>query len=62
MMREVRGVWLRWVLSSAILAVGGWCIPSSCICCSMAVTPSFFLFGIFLFTFWQAHLRQVHCS
>jgi hypothetical protein len=50
MMREVRGVWLRWVLLLALLAVGGWRIPSSCICCSMAVTLSFFLLADFLFT------------
>ncbi len=60
-MREVTGIWLRWVLSSALLLVGGCCIPSSYICCSTAITPSFFLLGVFLFNFPQARLRRAPC-
>jgi hypothetical protein len=42
MMREVRVVLVQWVLSLVLLEVGGRCIPSSRIWCSMALIPSFF--------------------
>jgi hypothetical protein len=60
-MWEVSVFWLRWMLSLVLLEVEGQCIPSSCICYLMAVTPSFFLLGIFLFTFRRAPLRRAPC-